>query len=73
MIILGGDINTTEYKITGEFVTEKNSLSGDIISGSVTTPYRGDYEFTPSEENQTIEIEGKTANQDIIINPIPSN
>lgn len=36
-------------------------------------PYQGDYEFTPNGETQIIEIAGKQAAQDIIINPIPSN
>lgn len=36
-------------------------------------PYSGSYEWTPTDEIQTISIEGKTASADIIINPIPSN
>lgn len=36
-------------------------------------PYTGAYEFTPSGEAQTVEIEGKVAGQNITINPIPSN
>lgn len=35
--------------------------------------YHGEYEFTPSSETQTIEIENKRAEHDIIINPIPNN
>lgn len=38
-----------------------------------TIQYEGDYAFTPSDEAQTISIEGRTASQDIVINPIPSN
>ena len=38
-----------------------------------TEEYTGEYEFTPSEDTQTITIEGKTASQDIVIQPIPSN
>lgn len=36
-------------------------------------PYDGPYEFTPTEETQTVEIENRMAIQDITINPIPSN
>lgn len=37
-----------------------------------TNPYTGEYEFTPTDEEQTIPIYGKTATRDIVINPIPS-
>ena len=36
-------------------------------------PYTGEYEWTPTEEPQTIPICDKTATRDIVINPIPSN
>lgn len=35
--------------------------------------YDGEYEWTPSQETQTIPISNKRALQDIIINPIPNN
>jgi hypothetical protein len=35
--------------------------------------YEGKYEFTPTNELQTININGKQAKKDITINPIPSN
>lgn len=35
--------------------------------------YTGSYEFTPSANTQTIEIDRLTASQNITINPIPSN
>lgn len=38
-----------------------------------TVQYKGEYEFTPSAQTQTIEIYGKTATENIIINPIPNN
>lgn len=50
------------------------------IEGTLTIPsavgveiYDGEYEFTPTEETQTVNIENKMAVQDITINPIPSN
>lgn len=35
--------------------------------------YEGDYEFTPSDTAQTIEIANERAINNITINPIPSN
>jgi hypothetical protein len=35
--------------------------------------YDGSYDFTPSEQSQTIEISDKTARANIIIEPIPTN
>ena len=35
--------------------------------------YAGAYEFTPSEDTQTISIADQMASQNITINPIPSN
>lgn len=36
-------------------------------------PFEGEYEYTPSEQTQTIEISGKKAIENIVINPIPNN
>lgn len=36
-------------------------------------PYTGEYEFTPTEETQIVPIAGKTAAQNIVINPIPAD
>ena len=35
--------------------------------------YEGSYEWTPTQETQTIPIYGLRAKDDIVINPIPSN
>lgn len=35
--------------------------------------YTGSYEFTPSENTQTIQINGKTPSRNITINAIPEN
>ena len=43
------------------------------MGGGSIVPYTGAYTFTPTTSTQTIEIDGKTASQDITINPIPSN
>ena len=36
-------------------------------------PYAGEYEFTPTEQTQTIAINNRKAMANIVINPIPSN
>lgn len=35
--------------------------------------YEGEYEFTPSQSPQTVQIKDKMTRHDITINPIPSN
>lgn len=35
--------------------------------------YEGSYEFTPTDEAQTIAIAGQIAEQNITINPVPQN
>lgn len=44
-----------------------------VIEGHDTLPYRGEYEFTPTEDVQTVHINGLRATRNITINPIPSN
>ena len=45
-----------------------------VVSGGHTYPtYQGPYTFTPSAEEQTIEISRMVARQDITIGAIPSN
>lgn len=49
-------------------------LSGGLSLEVITAPsYDGPYEYTPTQSTQTVQIDGKQATQDIIINPIPSN
>jgi len=60
--------------ITGTLTGVQN-INGTITVPKVISPesYEGSYNFTPSDVEQVIPIEGKMANQDITINPIPSN
>lgn len=50
------------------------------ISGTLTIPsavgvdtYAGPYEYTPTEDTQTVAISHKMATENIVINPIPFN
>lgn len=47
------------------------SVSSPVVPLSI--PYTGEYEFTPSETEQTIKVSGTTPSQNIKINPIPNN
>lgn len=51
------------------------TLEGELTipSAAGIVSYDGDYEWTPTEQTQTIEIEGLRATENITINPIPSN
>lgn len=72
IIDVSGDIDFTAKTIEGEIVTEEIEVGGDISMPS--SPYfTGEYVVTPSTETQIVSIGGKTAKQDITINPIPSN
>lgn len=60
--------------ITGRVVVEASVSGGiDLPQGLTIKDYTGDYIFTPSQQEQTINIAGKRAITDITINPIPQN
>ena len=70
--------------ITGK-LTPSGTLSASLtpsgtLRGTLTVPstagvekYRGEYEFTPTEEAQILETDHLYMQGDIVINPIPSN
>lgn len=43
------------------------------IRGGDYDRYTGPYEFTPTEETQTVECENMLTTENIVINPIPNN
>ena len=51
----------------------KIGLSGEFVQRVVADPYEGPYAFTPGEEDQTIEIAEKTAQENITVAKIPEN
>lgn len=54
--------------------TETLKMSiGVAINATASPAYTGAYEFTPTQELQTVYIEDKRATQNIVINPIPNN
>ena len=57
----------------GGRLTNTGALSGSFSFSTGGIPYSGDYDFTPTEELQTVSIAGKTASENITIQPIPTN
>lgn len=57
------------------FLSANKGISGLLtIPSAVDVPlYGGPYEFTPTEDTQTVAIERKMATENIVINPIPYN
>ena len=57
------------------FLSANKGISGllTIPSAADVTVYGGPYEFTPTEDTQTVEIERQMATENIVINPIPYN
>lgn len=49
------------------------TLEVSETTSCVSNPYTGAYSWTPTTNQQTISINGKTATDDIVIDPIPSN
>ena len=47
--------------------------TGFVVVSGLSPHYSGEYEITPTAEQQTIAINGMVADADIIIDPIPSN
>lgn len=71
-----GEIKGT---LSGNGTLTGSVSSAGTLSGSLSVPsaagverYEGEYEFTPSSQIQMIEISGKMAADNIIINPVPS-
>lgn len=68
-------------KITAEAELSGAITIGENIDGELGLPsivligndYEGPYNFTPSAQTQEIDISGKRATENIIINPIPQN
>lgn len=67
-----GNISLAENTVTGGITTESMNAAG-VISVAVADYYDGAYTFTPSSATQTVFIKGKTALENITINPVPSN
>lgn len=70
------DESQTQYEMAVESNLEEVTLSNDtVINVSVSRipRWEGEYTFTPSDEAIELETEGKMMEQNLVINPIPSN
>ena len=66
-------IEFRESEAFGIAFSDDGAFSADFGVVISSTPYQGEYEFTPSGETQTVNTAGYALAQDIIINPIPPN
>lgn len=74
MIIVPMTVSESEVSISMEVSHDSQSVEMGMETEVVMSPkYRGLYEFTPSEEQQIVRIEGKMAEENIVIDPIPNN
>lgn len=70
---LSGSIHATG-RLSGA-LSGSGRLSGVMVKPQMAQveEYAGPYEFTPTQEEQTVEIAHLQATQNITVNPIPSN
>lgn len=72
MKCISGELSQTAHSIDG-VVSGQAKVSGNVTMPTGGMNYSGDYEFTPTEEEQTIDIGGLKAKSNIVIKAIPSN
>lgn len=76
MIEVSMEVSVSEVELDIDVESNTDELGMEVATEYAiarTDEYEGPYEFTPTEEVQTIEIYKKTAVSNIIVNPIPSN
>lgn len=76
MITVEMSVATYDDTLPMDVTSSEETMGMDIgaeYAMSNTDPFEGSYEYTPSEQTQTIPIEDLRATQDIVVNPIPSN
>lgn len=65
-------INQFALGVAENSVQVSFGVSTQIVTSTVPD-YDGPYEFTPSEETQTLETNGLRMTDNVTVNPIPSN
>lgn len=60
-------LSENAVNVTPEYFTTVRTYGGEVDF------FRGDYEYTPTQGTQVVNITGLLATQNITINPIPSN
>ena len=71
----GNVIFKGSISITGNVITKKEMLTGNIVCGGARTfpSYTGDYTVTPSQETQILLTKNTRLTDNITVNPIPNN
>lgn len=67
VISAGADLHESVVTVEPSYSTPVAGYTSDVDY------YTGPYEYTPTQEEQTIPIQGQMATRNITINPIPSN
>lgn len=76
MITIPMTVATYDETLPMDVTSSEETFSMDIgaeYAIASVDQYEGSYEFTPSEQAQTISISGEMATRDIVVNPIPNN
>ena len=73
--VLEGELLFSKNVIEGSIDKSNVSLSGDVVNNAMRSlpVYHGTYEITPSDSAQTLNTANMVLNDNIVINPIPSN
>ena len=71
---LSGTLTSTG-RLHGSLVGDNHKINGTLTIPSAVgvDTYAGPYEYTPTEDTQTVAISHKMATENIVINPIPFN
>ena len=68
----------TAFSLTGVIGEKSVEVSGNVICNAVTTEYvyphyEGPYTVTPTQSTQTLNTNGFVMDNNVKVNPIPSN
>ena len=73
-VVIDGEVEL--ISVITEDIEITDLIDGDIdevLIADTHDQYRGEYTFTPSQEEQTVQCEDLLMSQNITINPIPNN
>jgi len=65
--------SNSSFKATFNPQADMKAKFGYFIEVPFVDYYDGDYSITPTEQEQTVPIQGKTGRHDITVAPIPNN
>ncbi len=61
------------FKVSFTPQEDMKAKFGDFIEVPLVDYYDGDYSIAPTEQEQTVPIQGKTGRRNITVDPIPNN